>query len=135
MSTVRPIADRLPTNTLENENILIVDYWLDYVAATDEREETQCRSFNNKDLESTFDRYARRTTTVPKHRVQRRQTLEEAFPISPTRSDESFPALMSGESPQGSPDSHEPSLLARSKLRIASRLRNSGLFDLFSKLT
>ena len=131
MSTVRTIADRLPNNALENENILIVDYWLDYVAATDECEETPRRSFNNKDLKSTFDRFARRLAAETQNWVQRRKTPKEAFPVSPTRSPESLPGLIPEEWPRGSHNSNEPSLLARSKLRIASRLRNSGLFDFF----
>ncbi len=135
MSTGCLIGEQVGANALENENILIVDYWLDYVAATDERGQTRGGSLHEKGLGSMFERFERRTKVMLDDRFSRRQTTEELCSALPANSAKSLPAWTAGRWFREPGKNNETSLLARGKRCLADRLRKCALFDLFSKRT
>ena len=135
MSTGHAIGDRSSTTAVENENTLIVDYWLEFLAATEEREEAQNRSLRDNHLESTFERFARRAKTLSDNQARRSPAPQDAFPLPPAGSDTTLNESRSGEWSGIMRECDEPGILARGKLRLANRLRRSGLFDLFSRRT
>ncbi len=142
MSTARSVDDYIVAGTLENENVLIADYWLEFVAARDVRE--PAKQQQSEDLHVGMRGFSQRMSLI----LDNQDKLRAAFgkvpsePVTQTTPDFSAPPaaensdVRAGSSPASSTD--HPDLsgpFARGKQFVSSCLRDSFVLNVLEKLS
>jgi hypothetical protein len=75
MSKARLLQDYLIPGTAENENTLITDYWLEFVAATDQREPAPVMKFSEEDIREKLRSFQQQMSAV----IRNHESLREAL--------------------------------------------------------
>jgi hypothetical protein len=75
MSKARLLQDYLIPGNAENENTLITDYWLDFVAATDLREADPVMKFSEEDIREKLRGFQQQMSAVIRNHESLRQAL------------------------------------------------------------
>ena len=149
MSTVHSVDDFLVTGTLENENTLMTDYWLEFVAARDGGNGCSAAAFEPQEAQINSQQFSERMEEVlrKQERVQRRMD-----PVSPDAKKriwdqtiykgavdyQSDPTavISEGRNPGGCLTVQEQfgsGLFARGKSFFSNRLRCNPLFRILSR--
>ena len=80
MSTARSADDFLVTGTLENENTLMTDYWLEFVAAHDGRAIRPPNSFAIEEIQARLQIFVQKINGLIENQAEMRRTLDTVFP-------------------------------------------------------
>ncbi len=75
MSRARLLQDYLIPGSAENENTLITNYWLEFVAARDEREQVPAVKFTESDLRERVREFQKQMNAVIRNNESLRQAL------------------------------------------------------------
>jgi len=90
MSKARLLQDYLIPGTAENENTLITDYWLDFVAATDQVDAAPVMRFSEEDIHEKLRSFQQQMSAVIRNHESLRQALSNDF-FEPTTDTHSGP--------------------------------------------
>jgi hypothetical protein len=99
MSKARLLQDYLIPGSAENENTVITNYWLEFVAARDEREQTIAAvNFTEAELHEKVREFQRQMNTVIRNNQSLRQALvadrlEHLSPVSSGVGKPSIPVM------------------------------------------
>ena len=96
MSKARLLQDYLIPGNAENENTLITDYWLEFVAATDQREPAPVMRFSEEDIREKLRSFQQQMSAVIHNHESLRQALS-------TDHFEAIAGVSSGEGMAGMP--------------------------------
>jgi hypothetical protein len=75
MSKARLLQDFLIPGNAENENTLITDYWLEFVAATDQRDPEPMMKFSEEDIREKLRSFQQQMSAVIRNHESLRQAL------------------------------------------------------------
>jgi hypothetical protein len=77
MSKARLLQDYLIPGSAENENTLITDYWLEFVAATDQRDAVPVMRFSEEDIREKLRSFQQQMSAVIRNHESLRQALSD----------------------------------------------------------
>ncbi len=145
------MEDYPTTGPQVNENTLITDYWLDFMAARGDRESQSSNPLPALELQHRWKDLVRRINDLLSDQAKLRQVFETALPQtltsahtplqfskslhSPTTSPTRGSARKPGKASTSSRRRTGPGLLSRGKSFVRNRLRDRVTSGVFTKLT
>lgn len=147
MSTARSVEDYFGPNSVENENVLMTNYWLEYVAARDGRDVPTSKPFAAEDLQAKLYNFTQRMTAVLENQARLRKALGSSGPEPPAHGSPSFLSAQGSSLLEGRPNSVPSSPSTHSDLRdmtgpfsrgkhfVSNCLRDSFILDTLEKQT